>query len=99
VRALAPVCARAAPTLWLLLTQQPRAMGATPRCCVPRFCRVYEPLSLTVRVRVRVNLCVWCAALQYLDSQISPMDIYYLEDQDLARQLVELGVRSPPPAI
>lgn len=30
---------------------------------------------------------------QYLDSQISPMDIYYLEDQDLARQLVELGYR------
>jgi len=32
------------------------------------------------------------ARVQYLDSQISPMDIYYLEDQDLARQLVELGV-------
>ena len=32
--------------------------------------------------------------LQYLDSQISPMDIYYLEDQDLARQLVELGVHA-----
>ena len=31
--------------------------------------------------------------VQYLDSQISPMDIYYLEDQDLARQLVELGYR------
>lgn len=30
---------------------------------------------------------------QYLDSQISPMDIFYLEDQDLARQLVELGYR------
>ncbi len=28
---------------------------------------------------------------QYLDSQISQMDLYYLEDQDLARQLVELG--------
>merc|ERR1712216_1111209 len=27
------------------------------------------------------------------DSQISPMDIYYLEDQDLVRQLVELGYR------
>uniref|UniRef100_A0A7S0V776 Cilia- and flagella-associated protein 299 n=2 Tax=Hemiselmis TaxID=77924 RepID=A0A7S0V776_9CRYP len=30
---------------------------------------------------------------QYLDSQISPMDLFYLEDQDLARQLVELGYR------
>eukprot|EP00961_Rhodomonas_salina_P275694 3724785-Rhodomonas_salina.1 len=30
---------------------------------------------------------------QYLDSQISPMDLYYLDDQDLARQLVELGYR------
>ena len=29
---------------------------------------------------------------QYLDSQISQMDLYYLEDQDLARQLVELGL-------
>ncbi len=31
---------------------------------------------------------------QYLDSQISQMDLYYLEDQDLARQLVELGERN-----
>merc|ERR1719157_280062 len=29
----------------------------------------------------------------YLDSQISPTDLYYLEDEDLARQLVELGYR------
>ena len=29
----------------------------------------------------------------YLDSQISTTDIYYLEDEDLARQLVELGYR------
>jgi hypothetical protein len=31
---------------------------------------------------------------QYLDSQISQMDLYYLEDQDLARQLVELGEKN-----
>eukprot|EP00026_Physarum_polycephalum_P017309 Phypoly_transcript_18495.p1 GENE.Phypoly_transcript_18495~~Phypoly_transcript_18495.p1 ORF type:complete len:242 (+),score=45.43 Phypoly_transcript_18495:1-726(+) len=30
---------------------------------------------------------------EYLDSQISPKDLYYLEDEDLARQLVELGYR------
>ena len=29
----------------------------------------------------------------YLDSQISATDLYYLEDEDLARQLVELGYR------
>ena len=29
----------------------------------------------------------------YLDSQITPVDLYYLEDEDLARQLVELGYR------
>merc|ERR1719335_894684 len=29
----------------------------------------------------------------YLDSQISKTDMYYLEDEDLARQLVELGYR------
>jgi hypothetical protein len=29
----------------------------------------------------------------YLDSQITETDIYYLEDEDLARQLVELGYR------
>ncbi|XP_039614467.1 cilia- and flagella-associated protein 299 [Polypterus senegalus] len=29
----------------------------------------------------------------FLDSQISPMDLYYLEDEELARQLVELGYR------
>ena len=27
----------------------------------------------------------------YLESFISPVDRYYLEDEDLARQLVELG--------
>eukprot|EP00954_Amorphochlora_amoebiformis_P012056 941599-Amorphochlora_amoeboformis.AAC.2 len=29
----------------------------------------------------------------YLDSQISKKDMYYLSDQTLARQLVELGYR------
>lgn len=29
----------------------------------------------------------------YLDSQITPVDLYYLEDKELARQLVELGYR------
>ncbi|KXJ20692.1 cilia- and flagella-associated protein 299 [Exaiptasia diaphana] len=29
----------------------------------------------------------------FLDSQITPLDLYYLEDEDLARQLVELGYR------
>ncbi|KAL1274904.1 hypothetical protein QQF64_027718 [Cirrhinus molitorella] len=27
----------------------------------------------------------------FLDSQIKPLDLFYLEDQELARQLVELG--------
>eukprot|EP00039_Didymoeca_costata_P016322 m.289627 g.289627 ORF g.289627 m.289627 type:complete len:235 (+) comp16376_c1_seq4:125-829(+) len=30
---------------------------------------------------------------EFLDSQISPLDLYYLEDEELARQLVELGYR------
>lgn len=29
----------------------------------------------------------------YLDSQITPVDLFYLEDKELARQLVELGYR------
>eukprot|EP01137_Pigoraptor_chileana_P006288 Opistho-2@50461 len=29
----------------------------------------------------------------YLNSQITPVDLYYLEDEELARQLVELGYR------
>lgn len=29
----------------------------------------------------------------YLDSQITPVDLYYLENKELARQLVELGYR------
>ncbi|KXS20274.1 hypothetical protein M427DRAFT_94779 [Gonapodya prolifera JEL478] len=29
----------------------------------------------------------------YLDSQIQPIDLFYLEDKELARQLVELGYR------
>ncbi|TPX36329.1 hypothetical protein SmJEL517_g01536 [Synchytrium microbalum] len=30
----------------------------------------------------------------YLDSQITPIDLFYLEDKELARQLVELGYRA-----
>ena len=30
---------------------------------------------------------------EFLDSQVSDLDLYYLEDEELARQLVELGVR------
>lgn len=29
----------------------------------------------------------------YLDSQLTPADLAYLEDEDMARQLVELGYR------
>ncbi|XP_075060656.1 cilia- and flagella-associated protein 299 [Mixophyes fleayi] len=29
----------------------------------------------------------------FLDSQITPLDLYYLEDEELARQLVEMGYR------
>ena len=43
--------------------------------------------------RLTTTPCGCLCLQQYLDSQISPMDIYYLEDQDLARQLVELGYR------
>ena len=28
----------------------------------------------------------------FLDSQITSLDLYYLEDEELARQLVELGM-------
>ncbi|KAH6565229.1 hypothetical protein BASA50_006005 [Batrachochytrium salamandrivorans] len=30
---------------------------------------------------------------EYLDNQITPLDMFYLEDKELARQLVELGYR------
>ena len=29
----------------------------------------------------------------YLDSQLSDVDLFYLEDEDIGRQLVELGYR------
>ena len=29
----------------------------------------------------------------YLDSQLSDIDLFYLEDEDIGRQLVELGYR------
>ncbi|EFJ28131.1 hypothetical protein SELMODRAFT_411413 [Selaginella moellendorffii] len=35
----------------------------------------------------------WCYE-EYLDSQISATDLFYLEDIDLARKLIELGYRS-----
>lgn len=28
---------------------------------------------------------------QYLDSMMTPEDLFYLEDQELARQLIEVG--------
>eukprot|EP01139_Manchomonas_bermudensis_P024100 Amastigsp_a842026_27.p1 type:complete len:236 gc:universal Amastigsp_a842026_27:183-890(+) len=31
----------------------------------------------------------------YLDSYVQPVDLYYLEDEELARQLVELDVKGP----
>lgn len=40
-----------------------------------------------------------CSYEDYLDSQITKTDLFYLEDVELARQLVELGYRcerSPP---
>ena len=60
------------------------ACGAQLPCAARVLCR---PSRLTT------TPCGCLCLQQYLDSQISPMDIYYLEDQDLARQLVELGYR------
>ena len=39
------------------------------------------------------NLTSFQSYDDYLDSQITPEDLYYLEDEELARQLVELGYR------
>ena len=39
------------------------------------------------------NLASFQSYDDYLDSQITPEDLYYLEDEELARQLVELGYR------
>ena len=33
---------------------------------------------------------------QYLDSQITGRDMYYLEDVEVVRHLVELGCAAPP---
>ena len=38
------------------------------------------------------NLASFQSYDDYLDSQITPEDLYYLEDEELARQLVELGL-------
>eukprot|EP00048_Salpingoeca_helianthica_P016286 m.231480 g.231480 ORF g.231480 m.231480 type:complete len:230 (-) comp18377_c0_seq1:116-805(-) len=35
----------------------------------------------------------------FLDSQVAPIDLYYLEDEDVARQLVELGYRGNGEAV
>ncbi|RKP01745.1 hypothetical protein CXG81DRAFT_18503 [Caulochytrium protostelioides] len=40
-----------------------------------------------------VNLTQYKTYEDYLDSQITPTDLFYLEDKELARQLVELGYR------
>eukprot|EP00047_Mylnosiga_fluctuans_P023631 m.142617 g.142617 ORF g.142617 m.142617 type:complete len:251 (-) comp9651_c0_seq2:2460-3212(-) len=35
----------------------------------------------------------------FLDSQVAPIDLFYLEDEDVARQLVELGYRGNGEAV
>merc|ERR1712088_203361 len=39
------------------------------------------------------NTAEYATYEDFLDSQITPGDLYYLEDEELARQLVELGYR------
>ena len=39
------------------------------------------------------NTAEYATYEDFLDSQISAYDLYYLEDEELARQLVELGYR------
>ena len=42
---------------------------------------------------MRNSICIMlhCRYEEYLDSQITGTDMYYLEDVELARHLVELG--------
>ena len=45
----------------------------------------------------QIFLCDWVIVEDFLevwrDSQITQQDLFYLEDEELARQLVELGYR------
>lgn len=42
---------------------------------------------------VRDRIAQFATYEEYLDSQITETDVYYLEDEDVARQLIELGYR------
>lgn len=53
---------------------------------IERMAEVSEEIGLD-------SLSVFATYEDYLDSQISATDLFYLEDEDLARQLVELGYR------
>lgn len=63
-------------------------------------------MATSIRRRATVSLPTFCGSYgdtivqsfetyeEYLDSQITSTDLFYLEDIDLARQLVEFGYRS-----
>ena len=50
--------------------------------------RCANPRDLAIRLRTYARARRY---EDYLDKQITPTDLYYLEDIELARQLVELG--------
>lgn len=57
--------------------------------------KMSEHIPITDEAGGSINECLdrFTSYEDYLDSQISDTDMFYLEDEDLARQLVELGYR------
>jgi uncharacterized protein YlaN (UPF0358 family) len=53
--------------------------------------RTARPAAVRVPTESPVTMPWCCRYEDYLDSQITGTDMYYLEDLELARQLVELG--------
>lgn len=63
--------------------------------CISLTCNLYNLLDLVMNAR-NANLDIveqYETYEDYLDSQLTPTDLDYLEDEELARQLVELGYR------
>lgn len=54
----------------------------------------FSSLTTTTLTNIAKQVTSFATYEDYLDTQITPQDMYYLDNQDLARHIVELGYKS-----
>lgn len=76
---------------WMMKRTVGLAMTPSQRS-LPRADTAQATAAASSKHAQRLTVCLVCRSYEdYLDSQITGTDMYYLEDLELARQLVELG--------